>query len=311
MQVQEGYVKAVNLENKLYYRAVGSGDITLLAVNGIGVSTIFWKYIQDYMQYKYRFITMDYIGHGRSEEPDDLKHMTIENMAKDANRVLEELKIDKAVLLGHSMGSQVIFEFYRLFPDKVLGLVPTLGSFGHPVYTFFDSEYSIFLYYAGVFLMGNFPKALNKITSILLQPKFMKELIIKIGGKISLINPVLIPKHDIFQYLEHVARVDKKVFGYLMKSMQEHTAEDLLPKIKTPVFIIAGDMDIFTPVKLSEDMHKMIPNSQLLILNGGSHAALIEQPELINCRLEKFIENDVKKQLKKSRGKVQRKKDGK
>ena len=300
-QVQEGYVKAYNIPNKLYYKSMGSGDITLLATNGVGVNTMFWKYVQEFMSQKYRFVVMDYIGHGKSEDPDDLEHMTIENMARDANVVLEELNVDKAVILGHSMGAQVIFEFYRLFPEKVIGLVPTLGAFGHPAFSFFNTEFSIYGYYLALFFVNNFPEFTNKFMHNIVKPEIMREIIIWLGGRIGLINPYLMPKNEMKKYLDHVERLDMKVFIKLFQSMQEHTAEDILPSIKAPVFIIAGDNDVYTPLWVSEEMKRIIPKSQLLVVRGGSHGALIEQPTLINCWLEKFVDTKVKNYLRQTK----------
>lgn len=71
--------------------------------------------------------------------------------------------------------------------------------------------------------------------------------------------------------------------------MALHSAEDVLEKVKVPTLVIAGERDIFTPLWLSEEMADRIPGAQLLIIPQGSHAALVEQPQLLCLAVEKFL----------------------
>ena len=82
----------------------------------------------------------------------------------------------------------------------------------------------------------------------------------------------------------------------LLKSAQEHTAEDMLKTIKVPTMIVAGEHDQFTPMWISKKMHRLIPESELFVMNKATHAGLVEQPDLINLRIEKFIQERVQRQ---------------
>ena len=53
--------------------------------------------------------------------------------------------------------------------------------------------------------------------------------------------------------------------------------------------VIAAENDTFTPIWCARDMANAIPAAELLVLADASHAALIEQPETINHRLERFF----------------------
>ena len=68
-----------------------------------------------------------------------------------------------------------------------------------------------------------------------------------------------------------------------------HDATDLLPSVRVPTLVVAGERDLFTPLARSEEMAKAIPGAELLVLQGGSHAALVEQPETIGAAVEKFL----------------------
>jgi len=64
---------------------------------------------------------------------------------------------------------------------------------------------------------------------------------------------------------------------------------DQLPKINTPVSLIVGAEDIATPVSGSEAMHAQLPNSELNIIDGASHISNVEQADMFNKTLLKFL----------------------
>jgi pimeloyl-ACP methyl ester carboxylesterase len=80
-----------------------------------------------------------------------------------------------------------------------------------------------------------------------------------------------------------------RVFLHSVLQCQEHDAWDTLPTVKVPALVVAAERDTFTPMWLSRKMAAQIPGADFLILAEGSHAALIEQPETIAHRLDRFI----------------------
>ncbi len=105
---------------KLHYQTVGTGSKALVLVHGWTCSTEFWK--QSIGAFPgYRVIAVDLPGHGQSDKP----HVdyTMDYFARGVEAVMRDAKIDKAVLAGHSMGTSVIQRFYRLYPQRTLGLV--------------------------------------------------------------------------------------------------------------------------------------------------------------------------------------------
>src|SRR5439155_2720080 len=92
------------------------------------------------------------------------------------------------------------------------------------------------------------------------------------------INGALIRPEDFYPYLEHMAQVDPRLFVDMLAAAGRHTARELLPSVSVPTLIVAGDHDGFTPMPLSEEMHRLIPGSELHVVAGGSHTAPIEKP---------------------------------
>ena len=108
----------------LHTVSYGSGGPAVVCCNGIGVSTFFWKYVARYFASQRQVVTWDYRGHNRSTKARRLlpANYTMERNAQDLLAVMDANGVEKAVLLGHSMGCQVILEFWRQFPDRVAGL---------------------------------------------------------------------------------------------------------------------------------------------------------------------------------------------
>ena len=72
-----------------------------------------------------------------------------------------------------------------------------------------------------------------------------------------------------------------------------HTAREILPTIDVPTLVIAGERDNMTPRALSEEMQRTIPDAELLVVEGGSHTAPIERPQLVNERVALFLAERV------------------
>jgi pimeloyl-ACP methyl ester carboxylesterase len=99
-------------------------------------------------------------------------------------------------------------------------------------------------------------------------------------------------------YLEHIARVDLPLFVEMLAHAGRHSAREILPTIDVPTLVVAGERDNMTPRILSEEMHKSIPGSSLLVVEGGSHTAPIERPHFVNDAVARFLRGvDGRKQV--------------
>lgn len=104
----------------------GSGPKTILFVHGWTCDESSWSNQVPYFEKKYRVITLDLPGHGKSGSPKS-GPLTMELFAKSIEAVRVEAKAGKIVLVGHSMGTPVIREYARLYPSEVAGMVPVDG----------------------------------------------------------------------------------------------------------------------------------------------------------------------------------------
>src|SRR5438552_3763306 len=111
---------------KVHWSSKGSAKQAVILVHGWTCDETSWDAQVPALSKKYRVITLDLPGHGKSDPPKDGKFsMAVFARAVEAVRV--EAKVDKAVLVGHSMGTPVIREYARMYPQHVVGLVPVDG----------------------------------------------------------------------------------------------------------------------------------------------------------------------------------------
>jgi len=263
---------------------------TVVCCNGVGCSTFFWHYLARYFRERGQVLIWDYRGHGDSSFPKDIRsEMTIPRMAEDLEAVLVDAKVERGVAIGHSMGAQVILEHLRNHPGRIRGLVPLLGTYGHPLKTFFDTALVATLFPIAYHFVRNLPYPVQAVTKFLSGSR----ITLPAAAITRMVNGTTIKASDLKAYMENLASLDMRVFIEMANDMGKHTAEDILGAIKIPVLVMGGERDIYTPIHRSHRLHALVPGSELLIIPGGSHAGLVEQPELINLRLEKFIKERV------------------
>lgn len=105
---------------KISYSDSGTGNAIVL-LHGFLENKKMWKDYVDFFSEKHRIITIDLLGHGES---DSLGYVhTMEDNANAVQEVLNHLKIEKATIVGHSMGGYVGLAFAELFPKHIQKLV--------------------------------------------------------------------------------------------------------------------------------------------------------------------------------------------
>jgi len=280
--------------SEIFYRSFGRGDPAIVCCNGLGVGTFFWVYLERMFRSMHQVVTWDYRGHGKSELKKNPKNYSLAALVKDLKAVLDKTKLDRPVLVGHSLGVQVRLEFYRRWPERVGGMILCFGTYGRPMDNFYNTRLSRYLYKVLYEVSMAFPRESNLIGRFILK----NPLSFFLGGVLKVMHTGMVNKKDTDRYIDHILSVDPIFFQTLLKSAQDNSAEDVLRTIKVPTLIISGELDQFTPVWLSKKMHRLIPESELFIMHKATHAGLVEQPDLINLRIEKFVQERIHPFLK-------------
>ncbi len=111
---------------RVHYQNYGKGKEALVFVHGWTCNLTFWKANLPAFADQTRVIAIDLPGHGQSDKPQITYSM--EMFAQAINAVLEDAKVERVTLVGHSMGTPVIRQFYRKYPAKTRALVIVDGS---------------------------------------------------------------------------------------------------------------------------------------------------------------------------------------
>ena len=274
----------------IWFEVVGeaSPDRPILVLcDGIGCDGFVWRYIVERFAEDHQLVRWHYRGHGQSRRPTNLAHLSLQHLAHDLIGVLNAAKIHRpVVLLGHSMGVQVVFEIYRQAPERIAAMVPICGSYGHLADNFYDTRGLVRpAFERTIALAKTAPRVFGRVWRRLLTSRVNLML-----ARLVEVNSARVSDEDFWPYFEHLGRLDVEVFFRMLEFAIDHSTESLLPHVEVPVLIIAGDRDGFTPLHCSERLHSDLPDSELVVLYGGSHTTPIEFPERVEFHLERFLD---------------------
>ena len=241
----------------LYYEETGRGD-PLLLINGISGNTLSWEPLLSELAKHFRVIAFDPRGAGRSTAPDG--PYTTRQMADDAAALLAHLGIERAHVLGFSMGGLIAQELALGHPELIDRLV-LYATFARPRRAIMDPWLT--------FIVQVQERGLDT-TGVelfwlpwLFTPAFMArpELVEEAQ---AWQDPYPAPAHGIAAQAE---------------AIRTHDTLERLPRIAAPTLVLVGAEDVLTPVYYSRELAAGIPGARLQVLERGGHSALWEYQE--------------------------------
>jgi pimeloyl-ACP methyl ester carboxylesterase len=260
------------------------GRPTAIFCDGLACDGFIWKYLWDELSEKLNVAHFHYRGHGRSGLPVDTEQIGVKALADDLDAVRHALGDPPVVLIGHSLGTQVLLEAYRRRPQGVVALVLLCGSFGRVTYTFKGSEMLASVLPQLIAFAEKHPKVTRAIWSSV--PPRVAIAVARLTGDIDL---GAVRLEDVEPYFQHVSIVDFELFLRMLRAAGEHSAEDVLPQVRVPALVVAGARDSFTPAAVSEAMAEAIPGAELEVIPGGTHLAPLEHHAEIASRITAFL----------------------
>jgi pimeloyl-ACP methyl ester carboxylesterase len=284
-----GYAVSSVDGSTLFYETWGERGtaVPVALCDGIGCDGFVWRYLRRDLAPRFG-LHAHYRGHGRTAAPRDPTRVTIEDLADDLACVLDDALVDRAVLVGHSMGVQVALETYRRHHDRVAGLVLVCGAPSHPLRTFHGSATLEQILPTLAKWIHRMPGVINRVSRMVLPTRLAFEIASRLEIRRELVEP-----DDFMPYLEGIARIDARLFVAMLSAAGRHSADDLLGEVTAPTLVIAGTRDGFTPPERSREMAAAIPSSELLEIPNASHTAPIERPHLVDWTIRDFIARRV------------------
>jgi pimeloyl-ACP methyl ester carboxylesterase len=253
----------------------GEGPAVLL-INGIGVTAPGLDFIARHLLARHRVITWDYRGMGASRLERWPVAMSMARHARDGLAILDALGEPRAAVFGWSMGVPVGLEMIRLAPERVAAYGALFGAPGRPFRAAFPRPLADFVH--GLVRLG---RALPQPAQVLLDgavllPDVTWAACTATGFCSDAAHRALFEEH-----VRSTRNADKRAYFGTMAEMMEHDASDMLPRVRCPALVVAGEQDWVTPPREAERMARLIPGARLVMLPATSHFGVIEHgPEL-------------------------------
>lgn len=261
--------------------------LTLVLANGIGISREVWAPFVAAFRDRYTLLFWDYRAFYRSQIPKDLKNLTLEDHGRDVEGILAQECLDKVVMIGWSMGVQVSLESWRFASHRLQGLILMNGTPGRTYETAFGLPgLSVWVPPVTNYLMKRHPHRLNQLKGKI----FRRELgpVMRATGVVS--RDVNMPLLHLI--LEEYARLDFGVYFHLLNALQHHDPRHL-EQIRVPVLVLIGERDNFTPPVAGKKLHSHLPKAELDRLPFGTHYMILEYPEQLQQKIERFLSHRV------------------
>lgn len=254
-----------------YYEEQGNGSETIVFSHGLLWSGHMYHRQVDYFSKRYRVITYDHKGQGRTEGTSGGYDM--DTLTDDTALLIQKLNPGTPVIFaGLSMGGFVGMRLAARYPDLVSKLVLMNTScdaepeINKPKY----SQLNFFVKLLGVW------SVVSKVMPIMFGKKFLEDKSRKEEQKYWSDQMKSCRKNFITKAVEGV--INRK------------GVSDELYKITCPTLIIAGDQDMATVPEKSRKIHALIKRSKMVVIPGAGHMSAIEEPKLINKAIENFIQ---------------------
>ncbi|HKW86215.1 MAG TPA: alpha/beta fold hydrolase [Nitrospiraceae bacterium] len=277
--IQRLPIKTVQVQgHRIAYLDAGNGPPVIL-VHGFGGSLWQWEYQQTALSASHRVITLDLLGSGLSDKPD--LDYTPTQMVEFFRSFMDALGIQRASLVGNSMGAGLVIGMALTYPDRVDRIVLISGLpdrvldklTGPLVRRAVTSRVPGWLVKFGNWLVG------SSVTEAVLREIIYDE---------SLITPAILDRSNRNRqrpgWTEPILTVQRNL------PLWEEGLAKRLGEIRHPTLIIWGEEDRVFPMQVGRDLQKTISGSRLEVIPKAGHLPMWEQPETVNPLLLKFLQ---------------------
>lgn len=250
---------------RLWYEASGKGPAVVLVHGGL-VNSRLWDAQMKPLSKRFRVVRYDIRGYGRSQAPTGEYQML-----EDLRALLDHLKIDKATLVGLSLGGIIAADFALEHPARVERLVLVgagLRGDKQPRDERTARAYQIGAREGAEKYFEAFTES-DLLAGIRNRPKAR-----------ALMHTMMV---DNFKAIEYLAK------GW-PQSPEPPTAERLA-QIKTPTLVVIGSLDGKNLQNIADTLASQIPNARKIVIDGASHHPPVETPADFNRVLLEYLES--------------------
>lgn len=268
---------------RICYEIKGEGEPVLL-VHGFGSEKESWNAQFEPLSEHFKVIRFDNRGAGESERPN--QPYLMEMFADDTAGLLDHLNIEKAHIIGWSLGGMIVQQFAVRYPERIkkIVLINTLPKIpgeqsGLEMYKNnqikgyhrkMEDPKKAFFEGAKLSYSRKFRKQMEQNPNKTFHGLFSAQDLIDI----SILHPAT-P-----QDIENQAH-----------ALSKYDVMDELSDIKQQTLIIAAEKDRITPLIMNKRIHNEIPNSELIVMEGVGHGSPREKAPTVNQYITEFLKN--------------------
>ncbi len=254
---------------RLAYREAGVGP-TLFLLHGMNGGSQSWEYLFQSLANSFRIVAWDAPGFGESDVFGD----SVEDFKDAALALMDSLKLNNAILIGHSMGGVVALQLATIQEASVSGLILSSTHLG------FNCP-------KGAALMPRYANRIERMTSNGVDIAYGRE-----RAKGSTPPETSEAVIDFLATIAAGSRVEGIRNGGRMS--QEANNLEICANVKVPVLILSGEKDTVIPSNMHSDLLEALPEAQQYVFPDAGHASYVEFPDLFNKRVKDFALNALK-----------------
>ncbi len=255
------------IANGTAYDLTGPEDAPVVVlIHGLGLTRAVWQWLLPDL-HKFRTLTYDMIGHGQTPPPEG--QPTLKDLADQLAALLDHLNIDKAALVGFSMGGMVARRFAQDYPARTTAL-----AILHSAHKRSEKAQSAIL-----FRVAEAEEHGPAATVELALRRWYTE-----AAQASRPDLMNLTRQWV---LANDPKVYPKLYRILAHGVDEIVAPQ--PPITVPTLVLTGDEDHGNNVAMSTAIATEIPRARLVILKGLRHMALAEDPPAVNRPVTDFL----------------------
>ena len=250
---------------KIHYQEAGSGPAVIL-LHGLGGDVSNWAQTIGPLSRKYRVIVPDQIGFGRSDKP--MINYRVGTLVDFLDGFYKELKLERASLVGNSLGGWTAAAYALAHPEKVERLV-LVDAAGFAITGDVDPRV----------LNGLNPSTRDAVKQVMSLVFYNKQIYAS-DAAVDLLFARKMTAGDgytIQRFIDSITR-------------GEDVLDNKLGAVKQPTLIIWGREDGLTPIAMGERFKKEINGSELLVIEKCGHVPQLEKAAEFNAALMKFLE---------------------
>ncbi len=255
----------------------------LVFIHGWLLSRHYWRPIVEQLAIDHTCLSYDLRGFGDSQPCQSKSGYSLQAYAQDLDDLLEQLGIETAWLVGHSLGGSVALWGADLMPDRVKGVI-CLNAGG------------------GIYLKEQFERFRNAGKQIVkLRPRWLAQVpfVERLFRRASVVQ-TLDRSWAQQRLIDFVTADSEAALGALLDSTTEtevHYLPQVVARLKQPVYFIAGDQDPIMEPKYVQHLASFHPlfgccGSNVFEILECGHLAMLEQTDEVAERIQAILKRD-------------------